>query len=166
MPKRFDEKAAREFVKTTLARPAASALIERHSGEGRQVATFALPLELCPPQNPYSATAAWKLAKLKTGALAMMLRQHGGPAKAPLPGRPRVLAVRFSSVAPDAESGWCKIPVDRLCMSRPGRRGQVRRGLGLLRDDRPALLDLRAWWEPAPPGHGCVWLEVWTGKDA
>jgi len=63
-----------------------------------------------------------------------------------------VLCVRFSSVEPDHESGWCKNPVDRL------RGGKM--GLGFLVDDAPRFLELRTWWEPSPPKKGFVFVEV------
>jgi hypothetical protein len=89
-----------------------------------------------------------------------------------------VRALRLSSTEPDRDSGWPKVPVDRLCIGKRMRPKRVRLevwralaarmppvGLGWLRDDRPSALDLRAWWEPAAPGEGLVYLELWTGED-
>jgi hypothetical protein len=90
-----------------------------------------------------------------------------------------VRALRLSSVEPDRESGWSKVPVDRLCIGKRQRPRNLRPdvwralaarmppvGLGWLKDDRPSMLDLRAWWEPAPPRRGLVYLELWTGEAA
>jgi hypothetical protein len=123
---------------------------------------------------------SWARARFKKAALAVMVAQSGGRwAPSPLPGRPTVRALRLSSVEPDRDSGWPKVPVDRLCIGKRKRPRNVRPdvwralvaqmppvGLGWLRDDRPSALDLRAWWEPAPPGEGLVYLELWTGDPA
>jgi hypothetical protein len=120
---------------------------------------------------------SWARQRVKKSALALMLAQSGGRcAPAPLSGRPMARALRLSSVEPDRDSGWPKVPVDRLCVGKRQKpkhlRPEVWRalasrmppvGLGWLRDDRPSALDLRAWWEPAPPGQGLVYLELWTG---
>lgn len=129
---------------------------------GERVARFVLPLDLCKPLNQLSragtASAGWALGKLKKDAFALMLTQNQGRiARAPLPGRPQVMCVRFSSVEPDHESGWCKNPVDRL---RVGKNG-----LGLIVDDKPRNIELLTRWEPAPPRQGCVLIEVWSEHD-
>lgn len=153
----FDAAAALAQARETLSRPPARPFIERHAGVGRSVAAFVLPLGLCPTLNAFAEMPSWARKRIKNDALALMLRQHGGyRADAPLPGRPMVLAVRFSSREPDRDSAWTKVPLDRLT-SKKG-------GLGLISDDRPSALDARAWWEPAPKNKGAVYLEVWTGR--
>lgn len=139
-----------------LSEPPALPHIERPVARGEIVKCFALPLELCKPFNRLSragtASAGWALGKLKKDALALMLAQNRGIERAPLSGRPQVLCVRFSSVEPDHESGWCKNPVDRL---RVGANG-----LGIIVDDKPKCIELRTWWEPAKRGDGFCYLEV------
>lgn len=82
----------------------------------------------------------------------------------PLPGRPMVRAIRFSSVEPDATAAWFKTGVDVLLPPRK-RGSRMVAGLGLLRDDRPSALELRSWWERVPRGEGFAVLEVWTGEE-
>lgn len=152
---RFDAAAARAYASEVLSRPPARPHIVRPEPVGDLVARFVLPLELCPTLNAFAEWPSWRRQRCKSNAFAVMLGQCRRRWAEPLAGRPVVLAVRLSSVAPDRDSGWCKVPVDRLT----GKHG----GLGLLRDDRPSAIDLSHWWEPARPGSGCVLLEVWTG---
>lgn len=121
---------------------------------GDRVAEFALPLELCPTLNTFAEWPAWRRKRTKLNALAVMLGQHGRRASAPLPGKPVVRAVRYSSREPDRDSAWTKVPLDRLCVAHGG--------VGLLRDDRPSAVDVEALWRAAPRGHGGVWVEVWS----
>lgn len=68
-----------------------------------------LPLELCPGINAFAELKPWARAKLKKAAYRMLLTQHGMRRRAePLQGRPIVICTRFSSVEPDAHSGWSK----------------------------------------------------------
>lgn len=158
--KPFDWRDALVRAEAALSQPPAIARIVRPPTRGTRVARFVLPLSLCKPINQLSragtAGAGWALGKLKKDALTLMLTQAGGvPWRTPLTGRPQVVCVRFSSVEPDCESGWCKNPVDRL---RVGHNG-----LGLIVDDKPKHIELLVRWEPAPPKNGCVYLEVWSG---
>jgi hypothetical protein len=175
----FDAAAARRLAGAVLAAPPQCPHIVRPDPVGDIVRTWVLPLELCPTLNALAEMESWARRRVKEDALAVMLRQSAMRcAPAPLPGRPVVRALRLSSVEPDRDSGWPKVPVDRLCIGkrkRPPRvsvevwRALVAKmppvGLGWLRDDRPRALDLRAWWEPAPPGEGCVYVELWTGAE-
>jgi hypothetical protein len=177
-PTAFDPKAAVRRALATLAAPPAKPHIIRPEPAGTVVGTWALPLDLCPNLNALAEMPSWARQRLKKNALAVMLAESDGRlAPAPLPGRPMVRALRLSSVEPDRDASWTKIPVDRLCVGRRVRPKRVRAdvwnalvrrmppvGLGWLRDDRPSALDLRAWWEPAPPGEGLVYLELWTGE--
>jgi hypothetical protein len=177
IPSVFDPSAARRQALQVLAEPPAQPHIVRPEPAGLLVASWVLPLELCPALNALAEMQSWARQRVKKNALAVMLAQSDGRcAPAPLEGRPIVRALRLSSVEPDRDSGWPKVPVDRLCLGKrrrpPNLRSDVWRalaprmapvGLGWLRDDRPSALDLRAWWEPAPPGHELVYLELWTG---
>lgn len=92
---------------------------------------------------------------MKHDVLVLMLVQHR-PRRQPLPGRPFVRCVRFSSVEPDKYADWAKLPVDRLTAKS--------RGLGFLRDDRPGDCEIHQGWEHAKNGQGFVLVEVWTGE--
>ena len=153
----FDWRSKLKEARLALDRPPEMEHIERHSRRGSLVARFVLPLSLCQPLNRLSragtASAGWALGQMKRDALTLMKVQLGGKLpKEPLTGRPQVLCVRFSSVEPDHETGWCKNPVDRL------RVGTM--GLGFLVDDAPRFVELRTWWEPAKRGCGFVFCEV------
>jgi hypothetical protein len=154
---RFDWRARLADALFALSQEPAQDHIERPALRGIAIARFVLPLRLCPPLNRLSragtASAGWALGKMKREALGLMQVQlQGKLPKEPLPGRPQVLCVRFSSVEPDHESGWCKNPVDRL------RVGKM--GLGFLVDDAPRFLELRTWWEPAKRSCGFVFVEL------
>lgn len=143
-------------AEAALRAPPARAHIVRAQPVGTPVALFVLPLELCLPLNRFAELAGYARKRLKTAALLLMLAQRRFErASAPLPGRPFVRAVRFSSVEVDRDSGWCKVPIDRLTAAHGG--------LGLIRDDKPSALDLHAHWEPAPPGKGFVLIDLYTG---
>lgn len=173
----FDSAVAIRRALAVLAAPPAQPHVVRPEPAGELVATWALPLELCPTLNALAEMPSWARQRLKKDALALMLAESRGRlAPAPLAGRPLVRALRLSSVEPDRDSGWPKVPVDRLCVGKRVRPKDLRPdvwhalagrmppvGLGWLRDDRPSALDLRAWWEPAAPGEGLVYLELWTG---
>jgi hypothetical protein len=174
----FDPFDARARARDVLSAPPARPHILRPEPTGELVGTWVLPLELCPGLNALAEMPSWARAQVKRNALAVMLAQSGGQcAPAPLAGRPMVRALRLSSVEPDRDAGWPKVPVDRLCVGKRKRpknlrpevwRALVTRmppvGLGWLRDDRPSALDLRFWWEPAPPGRGLVYVELRTGE--
>lgn len=170
---------ARAVALDVLAKPPAISRLVRPAPVGDLICSWQLPLHLCPGINALAELSPRTRGSLKAEALQIMLEQSlFRRAKEPLPGRPQVLAVRLSSVEPDEHSGWSKIPVDRLCVGvrkRPKgtpeaiwkqictKAGPV--GLGWLRDDRPADVDLKTWWEPAPPGEGCVYIELRTGES-
>jgi hypothetical protein len=176
----FDATGACRRALAVLAAPPARPHIVRPEALGELAGVWALPLELCPTLNALAEMPSWARQRIKANALALMLAQtEGRLAPAPLPGRPLVRALRLSSVEPDRDSGWPKVPVDRLCVGRRLRPKHLRAdvwralatrmrpvGLGWLRDDRPSTLDLRAWWEPAAPGEGFVYVELWTGEEA
>jgi hypothetical protein len=147
--------ACRNRARATLESPPAKAHIVRVEPVGTLVASFILPLELCPPLNRFAELPSYARHKLKGQALLVMRSQLRDRVKDPLPGRPFVRAIRFSSVEVDRDSGWAKVAIDRLT----GKHG----GLGLIEDDRPSKLNLQAHWEPAPRSHGFVFVELFTG---
>ena len=127
--------------------------IVRVAPEGAFVTRFALPLELCQPQNRTRHAQPWKLAKLRSQCKLVMVAQWGRRRTEPLTGRPMVRCIRFSSIEPDKYNDGFKIAVDRLVE------------LHFIADDKPALCDLHQWWEYAPPRQGFGIVEVWTGRE-
>jgi len=180
------------FADSVLALPPSRPWIERHPGRGRVVLRFALTLAMAAPQNRSRHAQGWQMARERSSVLSAMAGQlawqvtvrgpdgvfavpmqlgwckHGRGIiptwPAPLTGRPMVRAIRFSSVAPDPTAAWHKCAIDCLRVPRQ-RAGKLVPGLGVLVDDRPALLELREWHEPAPKGQGGAIIEVWTGEE-
>lgn len=136
----------------TLIHPPARANIQRVEPVGKLVERFVLPLSYCQPQNRTHGKT-WMLAKLKRQCLGVMFPQLEVRRTSPLPGRPQVLCVRFSSVEPDKYNDSFKVAVDRL------------KELHLIVDDSPRYVDLHQWWEPAPPKLGSCLIEVWSGQQ-
>lgn len=151
------------WAQARLAAPPLAEGVDRVLPQGELVACFALGLDLCQSTNRTSRLASaqpWAAAARKKALWTQLLLQR--PTRRPvLAGRPQVLAVRFSATRPDRYANWAKTAVDYLCLPRPPRR----HGLGLLVDDRPDHIDEHQWWEPCSPKAGCVYLEVWTGRD-
>lgn len=156
--------AADIFVRADeiLARPPARPHLRRVPPIGSLVQRFAIPLDLCKPQNRTRHGQAWVLGKLKRDLWGVMVKQAARIRKTPLPGRPFVRCIRFSNTEPDKYSDWAKQAVDRLCLPTKRRKN----GLGLLRDDRPADAEIHQQWEYVPRGEGFVVIEVWTGDCA
>lgn len=168
------------YAAHTLSGPTARPWIERVPGIGRLVARFVLPLNLATTANANRHRAGWSMAKERAAVLSRMAGQltpqldltgwtccaNGRGLvpcrREPLPGRPMLRCIRFSSVEADSTAAWWKVPCDVLLAPRK-RAGKTVAGLGLLRDDRPSALDVRAWWEYAPRGHGFALIEIWTG---
>ena len=177
--KAFDMQAASEMVQSTLAAPPAHERVQRRAPDGELVARWLLPLDMAPGVNSLNGRTGWQKGAARSRCIKEMLRQVGGvrPA-APLSGRPHVRVVRFSSVEPDGDNAFSKLPLDALLVDKPKRpKGmpeviwhQVRptlkpKKLCYLVDDSPKHIDLFVGWEPAPPGKGCVLVEVWTGRQ-
>jgi hypothetical protein len=156
-----------------LSAPPASQYTERHAGRGKLVVRFALPLELAKPANSTRHAKGWMMARHRADVLDAMraqwrFKREPIDVTLPLPGRPMIRCIRFSSTDPDATAAWWKTCVDVLLLTRTRRtrRGiHVVDGIGLLADDRPGVLETRAWHEAVPRGHGFALIEVWTGDD-
>ncbi len=164
----FDADAARRFAEEALRCPPRAPHVTRPDRSGQLVASFVLPLDCAQPQNRTRHGQAWALERIKSKVKARM-RQQQAPRSEPLPGRPRVLCCRFSSVRPDRYADGFKAAIDVLCAAPPPltRDGKLRKHmptgrLGFLRDDSDAHADVVQWWEPAPPGRGFGLIEVWT----
>ena len=155
--KPFNSQALLALADEALAAPPARPHIIRPVPLGVRIARFALPLELCKPMNRIARrgtqAAGWALGAMKEQAFHIMRRQQS-PRSAPLPGRPQVLCIRFSSSEPDKYADWQKNPVDRLRVNAPTAKKRL--GLGFIVDDKPSCIDLQAWWELARPKQGFV----------
>lgn len=147
------------LIEEKLSVPPALPHIVRPERRGLVVARFALPLDLCKPQNSKRREPAWKSAKHRKAVASAMFLQCR-PRSVPLPGRPQVLAIRFSSVEPDRFADWAKVPIDVLQI----KTAKCKTGrLGIIVDDSPRHCDVHQWWEPAKPKQGFVYIEVRTG---
>jgi hypothetical protein len=144
-----------------LSVPPVPSDVERPEVHGDLVASFALPLELCEPQNRKRHATIWKSDSKRKKLRELMFLQCN-PTRSPLTGRPQVLCVRFSSHEPDPMSDWAKMAVDVLQVAT--KSAPVGR-LGLIRDDTRRAIDQHQWWERAKPGQGFVYMEVRTGKS-
>ena len=158
------------FAQEKLARPVVHPLTRRHPPVGDVVARFAIPLALCPTTNDTRERPSWWHKKHRDELFTVMAPQFltarlvRGKA---LPGRPQVRCVRFSSVPTDPCADWAKTAVDRLILplyvTRKGKRVDCKR-FGILADDTLEAVDEYQWWEPAPPGEGCAYIEIRTGE--
>jgi hypothetical protein len=188
--KAFDVAAAIAFVDARLAEPPPPEKrlkagrvrpgVRRVEGAGACILRCVLPLEDAPTANrliELGRIGPWALAKLKKRVLSRMLLQVRARAAKPLQGRAMVRMVRFTHTAQDYDTSWTKIPLDRLQVGKRERPEhltaeqwssvQAQLGLaelGYIRGDSQHEIDLAAWSEPAPPGRGCVLVEVWTGR--
>ncbi len=155
----FNAAEAMAMAADVLSRPPAKAHIVRTVGRGRLVRRFALPLALCPTTNATRHAPKGQNARTKADITTVWLVQTKGQTRRePLPGRPQILCIRFSSREPDAYSDGFKMAIDRL-MRGPGR-------FGYLRDDSPSACDIVQRWEKAPAGKGFAILEIWSGAPA
>jgi hypothetical protein len=152
LPAPFSVRDALSRSLLAMDQPPLAAHIERPKPEGQCLMRFALPLSLLPTGNAMRHGQPWKLAKLKSQCLSLMRAQLPTRLELPLPGRPQVLCVRFSSVEPDKYNDGFKVAVD--CLVK----------MGLLVDDAPRFVDLHQWWEPMAPKAGFGVVEVWSGE--
>jgi len=166
----FSIKAALSQAEWILTAPPAFPHIVRPATAGTRMHRFVLPLELCKPQNRKRFAASWELGETREAILQLLAIQlrHQLPA-APLPGRPVVQCIRFSSREPDAFADSFKMPIDCLCPPRTRmHKGFPRRipGVGLIADDRPTVCDVRQRWEFTPAGEGFGLIDVYSGEAA
>jgi hypothetical protein len=126
---------------------------ERHKPKGSLAYRAAIPLRLAPTGNTMRHAQGYALGKLKSECLLLMRAQLSTRPTSPLSGRPQVLAIRFSSRAPDGYADFGKIPVD--CLVK----------LGVIRDDNQGAIELRQWCEKGPRSGGFVVIEVHTGAS-
>jgi hypothetical protein len=158
LPTQLDVPAALRFASARLREPAPRSHIVRVDPKGRFVCRFVAPLDWCLPLNRFAELEGWARDRLKKAVRFHMVARQGLRERAePLPGRPMIRAIRFSSTESDEDNGWTKVPVDRLT----GKHG----GLNFIADDRPSKLELVRWWEPAPRGQGFAYFELWSGES-
>jgi hypothetical protein len=166
----FDSDRCRVFAVTTLALPPALPRLTRPERHGGLLYAFVLPLSVCPSSNTTGragmAGQGWRMGKLKSACWGYMKPQslRSRDFRLPLPGRPQIIATRFSTNEPDSCCNWAKIPIDMLTVARTinGRTQQHR--LGIIVDDAPKHVDVVQRWEPAKRGQGFVYLEIYEGE--
>lgn len=164
-PGTFSVPGALAFVDSVLAGHPTGHL-PRVPGRGVLYARFVLPLALLPTTNARAHQKPWALGAMKAKVHRMMWLQHQTIRSVPLPGRPFVRCVRFSTKEPDAFADWAKMAIDCLTMPRAPKKpgGRKKLGLGLLYDDAPKYVELaQPWWEKVSPGYGCCLIEVFAG---
>lgn len=164
----IDDSLARAIV--TLAHEPTAKYIVRPNPKGALIWQCVLPSELCVTVNVGFRAGQWARAKNKKRLLQMMFAQHGMRVRPePLPGRPHVHCVRFTSKRPDRQTGWAKDVVDNLLTPKTtrlkGGKARQRVGLGFIEDDSDEHINLSCWWEPAPPKKGFVLLRVYGGEE-
>src|SRR5512145_1222119 len=146
------------LVRDVLASKPARPWIERPVLRGEPVASFVLPLRLCPTRNAGRREHWGSRARLREETLDLMRLQfytmRRYDVRFPLGGRPQVLAIRFSSALTDVDAGFAKQAVDCLTPKACG--------LGIIKDDSRRYADRAEWCEYAPPGKGFVFIEVRT----
>ncbi len=142
--------------------------IGRQPAAGELIHRFALPLRLCKPQNRKAFAEGWQFAATRKALLDLLAVQlRGRLPRAPLPGRPIVQCIRFSSRSPDAFADSFKQAIDCLCPRRVRSVKGLPRlipGLGLIADDNPDACDVRQRWEFAPNGSGFCVIDVYSGE--
>lgn len=141
------------YADQTLSGPPKKAHIERAEPRGVLLCRFVVrPLSLLPAVNVFKDMKPWMRTKVRDRARAVILPQIA-PLRCGfcLAGRPMVRAIRFSSCEPDHDNAWTKVAIDRL------------KDLNIILDDRPSLLNLKAWWEYAPPRRGFALFEIYSG---
>jgi hypothetical protein len=160
-------------VGVILSAPPAKSWIKRPEPHGPIIAQFVLPNEICKPTNTTRGAADWSQGAVKKRVLDAMLLQVGRMRAFPLPGRPQIIAIRFSSSKPDPYADWGKVPVDMTRMWRDKRvkhpltgKTVVRkiRGLGFIAEDSGEHIELSQHWEPARQGQGFTYIEIRTGQ--
>lgn len=181
-PAEFSIPGALALADEIFAGPCAG-FLPRVPGRGALVQRFVLPLDLCkttnallsmmqsrPKEGKRAFTPAMQSKALEEKVFRMMWLQHPNVRNAPLPGRPMLRIVRFSSVEPDDAADGMKLARDLLRIPRPpawsNRHSKIcggRKGFGFLIDDAPRFVDTARWWEKTPPGKGFGLLEIWTG---
>lgn len=150
---------------------------------GELIAQFFLPLTLAQPRNrSRGLRQKWQWASDRKNVFDAMqngIMWHKSNAPIPLPGRPVICCIRYSSTSPDSTSGWSKVPVDCLqpggvrittsTVTAPdGKTHKIQRekpfkGLGIIASDSPQHAEVYEWWEPAKRGEGFCVIEVWSG---
>lgn len=141
------------YAKIALLDEPAKPHIERAEPRGELLGRFVIhPLALMPGVNPIKRMKGWQIAQAIKAVKGQMVPQIAALlGKGPLPGRPMIRAIRFSSTEPDDANGWTKFPIDRL------------KDFGIILDDRPSKLNLKVWWEPAPKLKGFSLFEIYGG---
>lgn len=126
------------------------------------LASFKLPLDLCPTTNATIGKHWSRVSRLRTKCYKAMLPQYVRqlcrmpPAAPSAIGFRQVVCLRRSSSRPDSTANWSKIPVDVLSRRTPEHPHR----LSLIWDDGAAFASVEERWERAPQGQGSCTIEV------
>jgi len=167
----FDWHKALQQADRILAAPPARSFIQRPTLLGNVIFRAALPSGVCVAANAASRRAyvmnPWAISAIKSKLWTQMETQsipwlryrwawpvEGSP-------RPQVVAVKFSSQAPDVGSNPGKAAIDMLTCHRLLDRKKQRyteHRLGIIRDDRPACVEQIHRWEFLPKAEAAFLL--------
>ena len=154
---------ALDWCTDRLSQPPHAKHVMRIEPKGHCKFRCVLPLELCPTTNKTRHTSRWshnqRMVRLRNLMSAQALACGWHVSFGPLPGRPQVICIRFSTRRPDRFGDWAKEPVDLLTSKN--------NGLNFIRDDSDLHCDLYQTWEPSGKrGVGCCLIEVWTNPES
>lgn len=185
--KPFDIPAALQRADAVMAGPHFG-IAPRVPGKGNLVHRFVLPLELCKTTNSLISmlvggsrmpprpgqrqfTGAAQMAALEKKIWDMMYLQHPFVRADPLPGRPMLRIVRFSSKEHDEAADGTKLARDLLRRPIPPKWDEKKRelkpgrkGFGFLVDDAQQFVETVRFWEKVSPGNGLGLIEIWSGQ--
>jgi hypothetical protein len=163
-----------KFVQKRLSEPPRSEFSRRVEQRGILVAPFILDLKLSQSQNQHRRARAWKRHADRKKILDEMAKQWLVYAKTadfrnfvratwvlPLPGRPQVNAVRFTTRMTDQYANFAKEAIDCLGPSRDLKWGH---GLGIIAGDASHQIEENQWCELVRRSEPAfVYLEVRSG---
>jgi hypothetical protein len=177
IPSSFDYHEALQQADRILARPPAKAFIKRPELLPTRVFRAAIPSELCLAVNEKEGLRRiprrkgigvlvgieqrlWSQLELQSAQWIRHRWRWPFQVDEPDGGepRPQVIAIKFSSHAPDVGANFGKMAIDMLRKPTP-TRGKHR--MGLIIDDRPACVEQLHWWEFLPTKcHAFIVIEV------
>ena len=164
---RFDYHEALCRADAVLSDPPAKGATHRPELLPTRVFRAALPSELCLAMNRWKRTSRFSESALKENIWSFLEPQalrwrqklgHLWPFDEMFEDRPQVIAIKFSSHAPDVGANFGKMAIDMLTrptLKRPHHR------IGIIVDDRPTRVDQLHWWEFIPQKYAAfVIIEV------
>lgn len=119
----------------------------------KPIAVFQLELEQAPLLNTFMFWHWTKRMRLSK-QLAVIILAQIGRRKEPLPGRPKLWAIRYSTQKPDQDNAGTKLWLDQLVK------------LGWLKDDSPDHVEIVTEWCKARRGEGRVVVQLFSDEQA